>query len=72
MSLTEIMQNADLTIYPKVGLVIFAGIFILVVYRTLTMKRHMDVDRLAHLALEEDGMFPPGHDTTDDNTGGEA
>jgi len=56
MSLTEIMHNADLSLYPKVGLVIFLGIFLLVCYRTMRMKRTTDLDRLAHLALEEDAM----------------
>lgn len=57
MSLTEIMHNADLSVYPKVGLVIFLGIFVLVCGRTLRMRRH-DLDRLAHLALEEDAITP--------------
>lgn len=54
MSLTEIMQNADLSLYPKIGLIIFTGIFAMVCYRTMRLKQHTDVDRLAHLALEED------------------
>lgn len=64
MSLTEIMQNADLSLYPKIGLIIFAGIFLLVCYRTLKMKQHTDVDRLAHLALEDEAMITLDHDTT--------
>ena len=54
MKLSEIMQNADLTVYPKVGLIIFLGVFLLVTYRTLRMKRNNDLAALAHLALEED------------------
>jgi len=68
MSLTEIMQNADLTLYPKVGLIIFAGVFVLVCYRTLRMTRHTDVNRLGRLALEDDTMAPG----ESDNTGGAA
>lgn len=64
MSLTEIMQNADLSLYPKIGLIIFAGMFLLVCYRTLRMKRNTDVDRLAHLALEEDAMITTDHNAT--------
>ncbi len=65
MSLTEIMQNADLSLYPKIGLIIFAGIFAMVCYRTLRLKQHTDVDRLAHLALEDDAM-----DTSDNDSKG--
>ena len=54
MKLSEIMHNADLTVYPKVGLIIFMGVFLLVTYRTLRMKRHTDLAALANLALEED------------------
>jgi hypothetical protein len=57
MSLSEIMHNADLSLYPKIGLVIFLGIFVLVCGRTLRMRR-LDLDRLARLALEEDATTP--------------
>lgn len=68
MSLTEIMQNAELSIYPTVGLIIFTGIFALVCYRTLRMKRNTDVDRLAHMALDDGAKAVSNHD----NTGGAA
>lgn len=64
MSLTEIMHNADLSLYPKVGLIIFLGVFLLVCYRTMRMKRHADLGRMAGLALEDDAM-----QSTSTNTG---
>ncbi|MCB9848179.1 MAG: cbb3-type cytochrome c oxidase subunit 3 [Phycisphaeraceae bacterium] len=57
MSLTEIMHHADLSLYPKVGLLIFLGVFLLVCYRTIRMNRSMDLEHAAHLALEDDA--PP-------------
>ena len=53
MRLSEIMSNADLTIFPKVALIIFIGVFILVTLRTMTMSRRQNVDELARLALDD-------------------
>jgi cbb3-type cytochrome oxidase subunit 3 len=35
MSLTDIMSNMELSIYPQVGLVIFFGVFVAVAARAL-------------------------------------
>ncbi len=35
MSLTDIMSNMELSIYPQIALIIFFGIFVAVAYRAL-------------------------------------
>ena len=50
--MSEIMSSADLTLFPKVALIIFLGVFALVMFRVLTMRRQ-NVDHMAHLALDD-------------------
>jgi cbb3-type cytochrome oxidase subunit 3 len=51
--MSEIMSNADLTLYPKIALIIFMGVFLLVTFRVLTMNKRQDIDEAARLALED-------------------
>ena len=41
--LREVVSNADLTIWPKMAMVIFLGVFAMVVYRVL---RHSSADQI--------------------------
>lgn len=51
--MSEIMSNADLTLFPKIALIIFVGVFVLVTYRVLTMNKRQDIDKTARLALDD-------------------
>ena len=53
MSMSEIMSNADLTLFPKVALIIFMGVFALVAYRVVRMGRKQNIDALSRLALDD-------------------
>ncbi|MEC9374587.1 MAG: hypothetical protein VYC34_12120 [Planctomycetota bacterium] len=54
MSLTDIMSNADLSTWPQAAMLIFFGVFLLVVIRVLALSDRVDMDRRAALVLEED------------------
>jgi len=51
--LTDIMSNADLAVWPQVAMVIFLGVFFLVVVRTLTTGRRSEMRRRAAMALDD-------------------
>ncbi len=52
MSLSDIMSNMDLTVYPIIGLVIFLAVFIAVASRALSRRRSVEYARAAALPLE--------------------
>ena len=62
MSLSELMSNADLTIYPKIALIIFMGVFVLVTLRVVLMGRKQNVDEMARLALDDGEVASEGSD----------
>lgn len=53
MTLGEISHNS-LSIYPQLGLIVFLAVFVAVTVRALRRPR-ADIDRWAHLPLEERG-----------------
>lgn len=60
MSLTDLMSNADLTVWPQAAMAIFIGVFALVTHRTIFVSRREEMDRRAALALEEGSVIEPG------------
>ncbi len=53
MRLSDIMSAMNLDVYPQVALVIFLGVFCLVVLRVLSRRSREEAGRFAMLALEE-------------------
>ncbi|MBI5865453.1 MAG: hypothetical protein HZB38_13285 [Planctomycetes bacterium] len=53
MSLTDIMSNMHLSIYTQIALVIFVGVFALIVLRTWRTDR-AQTDSWANLPLEDE------------------
>lgn len=53
MRLTDVVSNADLAVWPQVAMVIFLGVFVLVVIRTMTTGRRSEMQRRAALALDD-------------------
>ncbi len=53
MSLTDIMSNADLSVYPQIAMVIFLGVFVLVAYRTIRSDPRA-MRKMAESALHDD------------------
>jgi hypothetical protein len=61
--MTDIMSAMDLAVYPQVGLVIFLGVFAVVLMRTLGARNRDELQRLASMALAPDdrpGSSGPG------------
>lgn len=59
MSLTDIMSNLGLAVYPQVALLIFAIVFVAILVRTLSRSRNFD--RAALLPLDDDSNPPKGN-----------
>jgi cbb3-type cytochrome oxidase subunit 3 len=53
MRLSDIMSGLDLTIFPKVALVIFLGVFVAVVTRALARSRRAEFSRAASMPLDD-------------------
>ena len=64
MSLTDIVSSANLTVFPKLALVLFIGVFIAVSIRTLLNRDPRGVARAAALPLEHDAFEPATPGTT--------
>lgn len=54
MRLTDIMSGSDLTLYPKVALVLFLIVFFLVLIRTYSRSRRAEMDRARLIPLEDE------------------
>lgn len=54
MRLSDIMGNADLAIWPSIGLVLFLAIFCGVVALTFSRRRSADYQIASRLPLETD------------------
>jgi len=52
MSLSDIMGHVDLSVYPELALVIFVGVFVMVLVRTLRESSKV-TDRMAMLPIAE-------------------
>ncbi len=59
MRMTDIVSGLDLAIYPEVGLVIFLGVFVAVVVRTMVMTDRRSAERASRLPLEPDTRATP-------------
>lgn len=62
MRLTDAMSAAGLTIYPIISLVLFALVFIAVVWRTYVSARPDELESLGRLPID-DPASAPDHDT---------
>jgi cbb3-type cytochrome oxidase subunit 3 len=54
VSLTDLMSNADLTVWPKAAMVIFLGVFVLVTVRALREGTREQRHRFASIPLEDE------------------
>ncbi|MBL9031731.1 MAG: hypothetical protein JNM80_08485 [Phycisphaerae bacterium] len=53
MRLSDIMSQMGLTVWPEAALVIFAGVFVLIVRRVLSRDRAAEMASAARLPLED-------------------
>lgn len=53
MRLSDIMGGLDLTVFPQAALVIFAGVFIVVLARVMGRSRGHELDQAAMLPLDD-------------------
>jgi cbb3-type cytochrome oxidase subunit 3 len=54
MSLTQLMSQAGLWVYPVIALVLFLGVFVGVVVRTFSRRSRRESEQAAQLPLEDD------------------
>lgn len=54
MRLTDIMSGSDLTLYPKISLVLFLAVFATVVARTYSRRMKHELERAARMPLEDE------------------
>jgi hypothetical protein len=54
MRMTDVVSSMDLSIFPEIGLLIFLGVFAVVVLRTLLLSDRREHERAAGLPLERD------------------
>lgn len=54
MRLSDIVGHLDLTVWPKMALVLFLGVFAGVTWRALRTSK-IDIDAAAALPIEEEG-----------------
>lgn len=64
MSLTDIVSAADLTIFPKIGLVLFLAAFIALMVRTFVRYGPARAGAAAAMPLEDDDAAAPSSDHT--------
>ncbi|MFN0133954.1 MAG: hypothetical protein ACKVW3_15670 [Phycisphaerales bacterium] len=58
MRLSDIMSQMGLTVWPEAALVIFLGVFVLVVRRALWRGRSAEIAHAAMLPLEDGAVGP--------------
>lgn len=59
MSLTDLMSGMHLDVYPQIGLVLFLGVFIVLVSRVFASCRRGEYQQAAELPLQDE----PGSST---------
>ncbi|MEM6730270.1 MAG: cbb3-type cytochrome c oxidase subunit 3 [Myxococcota bacterium] len=59
MRLSDIMGNADLAIWPSIGLILFLGIFAGVVAFVFSRRKAKDYDEASRIPLDD---FVPVHE----------
>ena len=64
MRLSDIMGNADLAIWPSIGLVIFLSIFAIVVVMTFSRRRSTQYKEASQIPLDD---FIPVHERGENN-----
>ncbi|MEA5556249.1 hypothetical protein [Nodularia spumigena] len=62
MSLSDIMGNMDLSVYPQVGLIIFLVVFVGVMTRTFSRARRGEYARIGASAIEDPALVAPDHE----------
>jgi cbb3-type cytochrome oxidase subunit 3 len=53
VSLTDIMSAMDLSVWPTAAMVIFTGVFVVVIARTFCKCRKAELDNAAFIPFEE-------------------
>lgn len=59
MSLTQLMSQAGLWVFPAIALVLFLAVFVLVVARTFTKRSRKEGEEAAQLPLADDAPLSP-------------
>jgi len=59
VKLSDIMSHADLSGYAEVVLLLFLAVFIAVTLRTFAPSRSRELDQVARLPLDDDGVHVP-------------
>ncbi len=59
MSLTQLMSQAGLWIFPAIALVLFLAVFVAVVARTFTKRSRKEGAEAAQLPLADDAPLAP-------------
>lgn len=63
MRLTDIMSGSDLTLYPKVALVLFLIVFFLVLVRTYSRSRRAEMEAARLIPLDDEPGTALGEET---------
>ncbi|MDX2145941.1 MAG: hypothetical protein SFZ23_00325 [Planctomycetota bacterium] len=71
--MSQLMSAMDLDVYPQIALVIFVGVFVLVMFRLLGRSMRAELERGATLPLEDDrdGATQPVARSTAAGAGGQ-
>ncbi len=56
--LRRVLTEIDLTLYPKVSLVIFLIVFGMICWSVWTLNRRLNVSAVAHLPLDDTPVSP--------------
>lgn len=54
MRLSDVMSAMDLTTFPQVSLILFLGVFVVVLVRVYVRGRPSDFESVARLPIEDD------------------
>lgn len=54
MSLSDVMSSADLSLWTQAALVLFLAVFVAVVVRVFRRASRPELDRAAHLPLQDE------------------
>lgn len=61
MRLSDIMGGLDLTVFPQAAMVMFVGIFAVVLVRVLGRSRRTEMERAAGLPLDDGAIERRSH-----------
>lgn len=59
MRLSDVMSAMDLATFPQVALVLFLGVFVVVVVRVYVRGRAADFEGVSRLPFDDDGAAEP-------------